>query len=152
MATAKDIVVKVIPSKIANEFTKKHHYSGKVVNNSQLHFGCFLDGKLHGVMQFGCPLDKRKVMGLVVDKDGNETSFAISSDKKTVGDALLAEGLIEGENGAYGLYVKKVNGITADYDTDKTYWAIYEGEAYASTGIDGITIVNNATYKLVASK
>lgn len=71
MATAKDIIVKVIPSKIANEFTKKHHYSGKVVNNSQLHFGCFLDGKLHGVMQFGCPLDKRKVMGLVVDKDGN---------------------------------------------------------------------------------
>ena len=69
MAGAKDIVVKVIPSKIANEFVKKHHYSGKVVNNSQLHFGCFLDGKLHGVMQFGCPLDKRKVLGLVVDEN-----------------------------------------------------------------------------------
>lgn len=44
MATAKDIVVKIIPSKVANEFVKKHHYSGKVVNNSQLHFGCFLGG------------------------------------------------------------------------------------------------------------
>ena len=69
MAGAKDIVVKVIPAKIANEFVKKHHYSGKVVNNSQLHFGCFLDGKLHGAMQFGCPLDKRKVLGLVVDEN-----------------------------------------------------------------------------------
>lgn len=70
MASAKDITVKVIQSKIAGAFVKAHHYSGKVVNNSVLHFGCFLDGKLHGVMQFGSPLDKRKVIGLVADKDG----------------------------------------------------------------------------------
>lgn len=70
MASAKDITVKVIPPKIAGEFVKSHHYSGKVVNNSVLHFGCFLDGRLHGAMQFGSPLDKRKVIGLVADKDG----------------------------------------------------------------------------------
>ena len=69
MASAKEIIVKVIPAKIANDFVKKLHYSGKVVNNSTLHFGCFLNGRLHGAMQFGCPLDKRKVIGLVVDKD-----------------------------------------------------------------------------------
>lgn len=71
MASAKDIIVKVIPSTIAVPFVKKHHYSGKVVNNSKLHFGCFLDGRLHGVMSFGSPLDKRKVIGLVVDENGN---------------------------------------------------------------------------------
>lgn len=71
MANAKDISVKVIPSNIANDFVKRYHYSGKVVNNSQLHFGCFLNGTLHGVMQFGCPLDKRKVLGLVVDANGH---------------------------------------------------------------------------------
>ena len=65
MGRAKEIIVKVIPAKIANEFVKKHHYSGKVVNNSQLHFGCFLDDKLHGVMSYGCPLDKSKVLHLV---------------------------------------------------------------------------------------
>lgn len=70
MDTAKDVIVKVIPSNIANDFIKKNHYSGKVVNNSQLHFGCFLNGRLHGAMQFGCPLDKRKVLGLVVDNNG----------------------------------------------------------------------------------
>lgn len=68
---AKDIIVKVIPSKIANEFVRRHHYSGKVVNNSSLHFGAFLNNVLHGVMSFGSPLDKRKVLGLVVDKNGN---------------------------------------------------------------------------------
>lgn len=65
MARAKELVVKVIPSKIANEFVKKTHYSGKVVNNSKLHFGVFLNGVLHGVMSYGSPMDKSKVIGLV---------------------------------------------------------------------------------------
>lgn len=72
MGRAKEIIVKVIPAKIANEFVKKHHYSGKVVNNSSLHFGAFLDGKLHGVMSYGSPLDKRKVLPLVQPSLWNE--------------------------------------------------------------------------------
>jgi len=65
MGRAKDIIVKVIPSQLANEFVKRHHYSGKVVQNSVLHFGAFLDGKLGGVMQYGNPIDKRNVLNLV---------------------------------------------------------------------------------------
>ena len=72
MGRAKEILVKVIPAKIANEFVKKHHYSGKVVANSNLHFGAFLDGKLHGVMSFGSPLDKSKVLPLVEGTKWNE--------------------------------------------------------------------------------
>ena len=65
MGRAKEIIVKVIPAKIANEFIKLNHYSGKVVNNSNLHFGCFLDGKLHGVMSYGSPFDKSRVLSMV---------------------------------------------------------------------------------------
>lgn len=72
MGRAKDVIIKVIPSKIANEFIRKHHYSGKVVNNSCLHFGAFLDGKLHGVMSFGASLDKSKIIGLVKGTGWNE--------------------------------------------------------------------------------
>ena len=72
MGRAKEIIVKVIPSKIANEFVKKHHYSGKVVPNSTLHFGCFLDGKLHGVMQYGSPFMKTKVLSMVEGTGWNE--------------------------------------------------------------------------------
>ena len=71
MGGAKGLIVKVIPSQIAVPFVKRHHYSGKVVNNSSLHFGVFMDGALHGVMSFGSPTDKRKVIGLVVDDNGN---------------------------------------------------------------------------------
>lgn len=70
MGRAKEILVKVIPSKIANEFVKKHHYSGKVVN-SQVHFGCFLDGKLHGVLQYGPPMKKKYMQKYIVDSQGN---------------------------------------------------------------------------------
>jgi len=72
MGRAKDIIVKVIPSKIANAFIRKNHYSGTIVMSSKLHFGCFLDDMLHGVMSFGSPLDKRKVIGLVENTKWNE--------------------------------------------------------------------------------
>jgi len=65
MGRAKEIIVKVIPAKIAVPFVKENHYSGTVSNTSMLHFGCFLDDKLHGVMSFGSPMDKSKVLPLV---------------------------------------------------------------------------------------
>lgn len=68
----KDILMKPIPSKIANEFVKKHHYSGKVVNNSCLHFGAFYNNLLHGVLSFGPSLDKSKIIGLVKDTKWND--------------------------------------------------------------------------------
>lgn len=67
MVSAKDILIKPITAHTANALVKKVHYSGKVVSNSCLHFGAFLDGKLEGVMSFGSPIDKSKVLPLVKD-------------------------------------------------------------------------------------
>ena len=72
MSIVKDIDIKVIDSKSANNFVKKHHYSGKVVQNSNLHFGAFYMGRLHGVMQYGTPMDKRKMLPLVEGTLWNE--------------------------------------------------------------------------------
>lgn len=72
MGRAKEIIIKVIPPSTANEFVKRHHYSGKVVPNSQLHFGAFLDGKLHGVMSFGPSMCKRETIKLVKNTKWNE--------------------------------------------------------------------------------
>lgn len=65
--TAKDIRVAPIKASDANALVKRVHYSGKVVQNSQLHLGVFLGGRLEGAMQFGPSLDKRKIQGLVRD-------------------------------------------------------------------------------------
>ena len=72
MGKAKEIIIKVIPKRIADEFVKKHHYSGKVVQNSQLHFGAFLDGRLHGCLQYGTSMDKKKIITLVEGTGWNE--------------------------------------------------------------------------------
>ena len=88
----------------------------------------------------------------VVDKDGKETAFEIHTDKTMVGEALLELNLIEGEEGAYGLYVKTVNGITADYDVDQTYWAFYVNGEYGMTGVDSTNVEAGATYTFKVEK
>lgn len=89
---------------------------------------------------------------VVVDKEGNETNFEIHTDKTTVGEALLELKLIEGEDSSYGLYVKKVNGITADYDVDQTYWAFYINGEMAMTGVDATDVEAGATYSFKVEK
>lgn len=71
MGKVKNIIIKVIPSKIANNFIRKYHYSGKVVNNSTLHFGCFLDEHLHGVMSYGNSINKKGTINLVSNTEWN---------------------------------------------------------------------------------
>ncbi len=88
----------------------------------------------------------------VTDKEGAEINFLIHTDKETVGEALLDLGLIDGDEGDYGLYVKKVNGIVADYDTDKTYWAFYIGGEYAMSGVDKTPITEGASYAFKVEK
>jgi len=72
MGRAKEIDVRVIPSSLANPFVKRVHYSGKVVQNSQVHFGAFLDGKLHGVLSYGPSMQKSVLQGLVAGTQWNE--------------------------------------------------------------------------------
>lgn len=72
MGKAKNIVLKPITAQEANTIIKKLHYSGKVVNNSRIHIGVFYNGSLEGAMQFGSPLDKSKVIGLVEDTKWND--------------------------------------------------------------------------------
>lgn len=89
---------------------------------------------------------------IVTDADGNDTQFEIHTDKKTVGEALSDLGLIAGDDSEYGLYVKTVNGVTADYDTDKTYWAFYVNGEYAQSGVDTTDVVDGDTYSFKIEK
>ena len=88
----------------------------------------------------------------VVQDDGTENLFEIHTDKTTVGDALVELDLIAGDTTQYGLYVKTVNGVTVDYDTDGKYWAFYVNGEYAMTGVDSTEITAGAEYSFVVSK
>ncbi len=88
----------------------------------------------------------------VVDLEGNETWFEIHTDEETVGAALLALELVEGDEGPYGLYVKTVNGITVDFEKDGVYWAFYVNDDYGMTGVESTKIEDGAVYSFRVSK
>ena len=84
-----------------------------------------------------------------VHSDGTTKTFTCISDLKYVGEALQAEGIIDGDEGEFGLYVKVVDGERAVYEENSAYWAFYEGDNYASQGIDLTPIQDGGVYKLV---
>lgn len=88
----------------------------------------------------------------VVDQDGSEAKLEIHTDQETVGAALSELGLIDGDEGEYGLYVKTVNGITADYDKDGVYWAFYINDEYSQTGVDTTAVTEGDSYSFKIEK
>lgn len=83
---------------------------------------------------------------VIEDLSGNQTWYEISTDKTTVGEALLELGLIDGEPGSYGLFVKSVGGTPLDFNTDGKYWAFYVDGEYGLTGVDLTEIVPDSVY------
>ena len=94
----------------------------------------------------------KQFMLTVTDAEGNTSAFAVRTEEETVGAALLRLDIIEGENGPYGLYIKTVNGIRADFDKDGVYWAFYENGEYAMAGADMTPITDGADYALRVEK
>ena len=89
---------------------------------------------------------------IVTDLEGNETTFEYNSSAASVGEALVAEGLVVGHEASYGLYIDAVNDIAADWDNDQTYWAFYINGEYATTGIGDTPINADTTYGLTLTK
>ena len=93
-----------------------------------------------------------KIITVEVTAEEKTVVFTVKTDADTVGAALLEHNLIAGDQGEYGLYVKTVNGILADYDVDQTYWAFNIGGEYAMTGVDQTEITEGVVYQLVRTK
>lgn len=87
-----------------------------------------------------------------VKADNRSVKFTIHTDETTVGAALLENNLITGDESEYGLYIKTVNGITADYDIDQSYWAFYIDGEYAVSGVDSTDIAEGSVYQLEYTK
>lgn len=84
----------------------------------------------------------------VIHEDGTTKDFTYSTDEEYLGAALVAEGLIAGEEGPYGLTVITVDGENAVWETDSAYWALYTGEEYATTGVDSTPVNDGDSFTL----
>ena len=85
----------------------------------------------------------------VVHADGSAKEFRYHTDEDYLGPVLLTEGLVEGEEGPYGLTINAVDGEKADWNENQSYWALYVGEDYAATGADSTPVKDGDTFKLV---
>ncbi len=93
-----------------------------------------------------------KTVTVKVVAEEQELIFTIHTNAKTLGDALLEHKLIDGEQGPFGLYVKAVNGIVADYDADQTYWNFTKNGELMMVGVDGAEIADGESYELTRTK
>ena len=85
----------------------------------------------------------------VVHGDGSRKEFSYATDEEYLGPVLLEKGLIEGSDSEYGLMISAVDGETADWTVNQSYWALYVGEEYAVTGIDTTPVTDAESYSLV---
>ena len=86
----------------------------------------------------------------IIDKEGVTHLYRVHTNVGMVGEALIEEGLIDGEQGPYGMYIKSVLGQVLDYETDGMYWSFYVGDEYALTGVDQTPVEHEAQYMLKA--
>lgn len=85
----------------------------------------------------------------VIHGDGTQKDFSYATDAEYLGEVILSEGLVEGEEGPYGLTIYTVDGEAASWEENQSYWGIFIGEEYATTGADGVVLTDGGVYKLV---
>ena len=98
------------------------------------------------------PEGDKTVTVKVVHADQSEKEFTYETDDEYLGELLTEEGLVEGEVSEYGMYITKVDGEQAVFETDNAYWALYENGEYASTGVDQTVLDNGDEFSLVYTK
>jgi len=92
----------------------------------------------------------KQVTVQIVHKDGTQKNLEFGTDHEYLADLLLEKELVTGyASEEYGFTIESVDGVTADWAADGAYWALYEGEEYATTSAAGIVLTDGGIYKLV---
>lgn len=98
-----------------------------------------------------------KMVDVYVTAADKSVKLTVKTDEEKLGAALLALGIIEGDMGEFGIYIKVVNGMTADYGVDASWWGFNKvlpdgTRETMMTGVDGVTISDGEAYELIYSK
>ena len=84
----------------------------------------------------------------VVHGDGSSKDFTYHTDEEYLGPVLMAEGLVVGEMGPYGLMISAVDGEEAVWEVNNAYWALFVGGEYATSGADTTPVYDGSAFKL----
>jgi len=92
----------------------------------------------------------KNVTIVIVYEDGSEKVLEFATDAEYLADLLVEEKIVDGyASEEYGYTITAVDGIALDWAADGAYWALYEGDAYATESAAGIVLTDGSVYKLV---
>ena len=92
----------------------------------------------------------KQVKIVIIHKDGTEKNLDYTTNLEFLSELLLEKELATGyTSDEYGFTVESVDGVVADWAADSAYWALYEGDTYATTSASGIVLVDGGVYKLI---
>lgn len=96
---------------------------------------------------------EKNVTILIVYEDGSEKKLEYATTCESLAELLLEKELVTGyESQEYGFTIESVDGIMLDWATDGAYWALYEGDTYATENATRIMLTEGGVYKLVYEK
>ena len=87
---------------------------------------------------------------IVVHSDGSEKSYVFGTNDDYLGPVLVEKGIAV-ESDSPGLY-NTIDGETADWNVDQSYWSFYIGDEMAMYGMNDAVIHDGDVFKLVYTK
>lgn len=98
------------------------------------------------------PTEGTKVITIeVLNSQETSTLYEIKTDAEyLIGAMDDADGLTyDGSEGEYGFTVSTVNGETADFTVDSSYWAFYVNGEYCNYGVSEQPVNDGDTFRIV---
>lgn len=89
----------------------------------------------------------KSITVVVVHGDSSSAVFPISTDAEYLGEALIAQGLVEGDMGEFGFFITAVDGEKAD-DAAQQWWCLTKSGGTVMTGVDMTPIADGDCFEL----
>lgn len=105
---------------------------------------------LFGVYRFTRPAAVQGAKTITVDvihKDTTQKTFEYHTDREYLGEVLTDEGLVSGEEGAFGIFITTVDGETIN-DANQEWWCITKNNETLNTSADQTPIADGEKYEL----
>lgn len=89
----------------------------------------------------------------VIDNVQESTVYELNTDAEYLREAMdeaADKGLsYSGSESEYGIMIDTINGITADYNADGAYWAIYVNGDYGKFGVDSQVVTDGDAFEFI---
>ena len=112
---------------------------------------CVIAGILFHVNKPETTAGTKEIDIIVIHADKTENTFTYQTDVEYLADVLLENELVDGEMGAYGLFITTVDGETVD-ESKQQWWRITKGGEQVNSGADALPVADGDQFELTLTE